>query len=320
MPIHIHHQRPDVVVIVAFAVVSALDAQRPPIPADDAHLQVRQQRVLRVRCRLTCASRMEQTLQKARKVRHVADAVRRLTAQVLPHRRQRRIAKQFARALQSLAIHHRARVAVREVREIAIPQRHQQREAQHVPQLRLVPAVKPGFRHQFKAVQQAARRHVPVRRTLVAAAVRRDAAQIRIEHPAGAAVHRQRIVQQAPRREHHVRHNPRRPVAQILACEPHPPVGIAVQERVNRAALNFRRHPLAQGAVKAIAQQRQRKGQHHGGLRSEQVQYRLAADRKRVRRRQVRMGADRPCRFLADAPQAILHRGQIRRFSVQAHV
>ena len=140
MPIHIHHQRPDVVVIVAFAVVSALDAQCPPIPADDAHLQVRQQRVLRVRCRLTCADRMEQTLQKARKVRHVADAVRRLTAQVLPHRRQRRIAKQFARALQSLAIHHRARVTVREVREIAVPQRHQQREAQHVPQFRLVPA------------------------------------------------------------------------------------------------------------------------------------------------------------------------------------
>ena len=199
MPVHIHHQRPDVVVIVAFAVVPALDAQRPPIPADDAHLQIRQQRVLRVPCRLTCADRMEQTLQKARKVRHVADAVRRLTAQVLPHCRQRRIAKQFARALQSLAIHHRARVAVREVREIAVPQRHQQREAQHVPQFRLVPAGQPGFRHQFKAVQQAACRHVPVRRALVAAAVRRDAAQICIEHPAGAAVHRQRVVQQAPR-------------------------------------------------------------------------------------------------------------------------
>ena len=336
LAVQVQHEGANVVVVVALAVVPALGHQDGAAALQHAHLQAGQPHILGGTRRGGGLRRMgmEQLLQKPPQERRVADLVGGLLPQRGPHGGQMVIMKALACVLQPLAADERPGVAVREIDKPAVGQLHGGREGRNAPDFLLRPEGHPAPRQLlegFQAVQHGAARHVPVARALVAAAVLGHHVQPAIQHAAGPVEH---LAQAHPvgyaqgGRQHHVGDNPGRPVVQILADEPHPPVIVPGGEGGEDAALDFQPHPAAdhrRDPVQAVRQQGAGQGENHPRLRGEQVDIGVGHIRQGalgrgthalVGRAVVR--ADDPGGFLADAPQAVDYIVQVVRPSGDA--
>ena len=329
LTVQIDDETADVVVVVAFAVVAALDGGIQPAAPPRKHLQIRQRGEGRALRLLRLRAGREQPLQNAAHLRGIDRAnggspPRQPKAEAL----QLRLMRPSAEQRDPLAVELRLRVAIRKVDEIIPRDVDVHRERGDAPNQRfVVKAHAPAGRliHAFQRVKQRRARHVEIARALVASPIRRQNRQIAVQHPhrAGHALApAPDIPLQKQQRVDHVRENPRRPVADVLADHAHPPEIVAVHKRGNDAPVDLVSHaPRDQRAdpVELILQQIQDIRQRRRRLRRKEIDIRVIRVRQRplVHRRAAGVvaavvRAEHPCRLLADAPQPVDHRVQIR--------